>query len=529
MQDKATAFIASLPKKTVDTNSGPVAGYILNGVAVFKGIPYAAPPVNNLRWRPPEPPLTWKEPLDATRSGNACPQDITQFPVFEKMGEDCLLLNIWAPEKPGPGLCPVMVWLHGGGFGMGSGSMPVYDGTYFATIGVVVVTINYRLGAMGFLAHPELSLESPYGSSGNYGLMDQVFALQWVKDNISRFGGDPKNVTIFGESAGGASVVALMASPLSKGLFHRAIAQSCGNAPAHLRKLSESNAGLECAESLGLRFAGALGLEEKKGALQKLRQIPVNDLVSTWFKTVQHDPTGSGVTGAWQLNHLIVDGQVLQESPSEVFRTGNQHGVPFIIGTVADEGTMFQLFLFMGPPDLSRYRLFVEKAFGKAKDRVLEEYKAGDDQEAGAAACDILGSGFFCGARRLARSMSAVQPLTFRYLFSMPPKFFLYQIPGIPDWKKHFRCFHAAEIPFVFHFMSLPGYEEEDRALADQVAGYWARFARTGNPNGDGAPHWPMYSQQNEEYIILDNPVRTGRGYQEKGCDFAEEIEKAGV
>ncbi len=420
-----------------------------------------------------------------------------------------------------------MVWLHGGGFSTGSGSMPIYDGAYFASLGIVTVTINYRLNALGFLAHPELTTESPGRTSGNYGLMDQVFALEWVRENISRFGGDPGNVTIFGESAGGASVVSLLSSPLAAGLFHRAIAQSCGNAPSLLRKLGESNGHLESAEATGLKFAQKLGIDGGKGALRKMRVLPAQQLAEAWYKYVMEDATGIGFTGSWQINHLTIDGYVLHDSPANIFLKGKQNNVPFIAGTTADEGTLFQLFLFRGPNDAGKYRHFVEKAFGKAGDKVLQMYGAADNDAAGQSACSLLGSAFFCGARRVARSMSAIQPHTYRYLFSMPPKFFLYQLPGIPDWKEIFRCYHAAEIPFVFHFMALPGLEDDDRLLADRIAGYWARFARTGDPNGDGAPVWPAYTRKEENYLVLDNPIKTGSGYQDKACDFVEELETA--
>ncbi|MBN1689485.1 MAG: carboxylesterase family protein [Dehalococcoidia bacterium] len=525
--DRMNAFIDSQPTKTVETRYGPITGYVIEGVAHFKGIPYAAPPVGGLRWKPPAPPSPWKEPFKAIKFSSICPQDTTLFPAFEQMGEDCLSLNIWAPEKTETGLYPVMVWLHGGGFSSGTGSMPLYDGTYFASIGIVVVTINYRLNVLGFLAHPGLTAESPDHSSGNYGLLDQIFALQWVQDNISLFGGDPGKVTIFGESAGGASVVALMSSPLTGGLFHRAIAQSCGNAPMNLRRLTEKNGSLYSAESLGVRFARALGLDGGKGEIDKMRSLAAENLVKVWYKTIQEDPASSGFTGSWQTNHLIIDGYVLGGSPGVTFRRGKQHKVPFMTGTTVDEGTMFQLFLFAGPPDLGRYQRFIGKAFPGTSGKVLEYFRAANDEAAGRAACSIFDSGFFCGARRLARNMSAVEHHTYRYLFAMPPKFFLYQIPGVLDWKERFGCFHGAEIPYVFHFMALPGLEDEDRALADRMARYWVRFATTGDPNGNDDPCWPVYSRQDEQYLVLTNPVETGYGYRDAECDFAEEIEEA--
>ena len=358
MKNRLEEYIASLPKRTVETEYGPVTGYILGGAAAFKGIPFAAPPVGPLRWRPPEPPARWTEPIDATSIGCVCPQDTKIFPVFGQIGEDCLSLNIWTPEETKGGPFPVMVWLHGGGFSTGSGSMPIYDGTYFASLGIVTVTINYRLNALGFLAHPELTAESPGRTSGNYGLTDQVFALKWVKENISRFGGDPGNVTVFGESAGGASVVSLLSSPLAAGLFHRAIAQSCGNAPSLLRKLGESNRHLESAEAVGLKFAQKLGIDAGKGALRKMRALPAQELAEAWFKYVMEDATGASFTGSWQINQLTIDGYVLHDSPANTFAKGKQNNVPLIAGTTADEGTLFRLFLFRGPNDAGKVQAF---------------------------------------------------------------------------------------------------------------------------------------------------------------------------
>jgi para-nitrobenzyl esterase len=223
------------------------------------------------------------------------------------------------------------------------------------------------------------------------------------------------------------------------------------------------------------------------------------------------------------LNQLIIDGYVLRDSPGSTFLKGKQHNVPLIIGTTADEGTLFSFLAFGEKPDADRYHHYLELAFGNAKHKMIEQFGGRDGDNLQDSACNLMGSGFFCGARRVARTMAAIQPRTYRYLFSMPPKFFLYQIPGIPDWKERFGCFHAAEIPYVFRFM-LPGMEDEDRALADQMAGYWARFARAGDPNGPDAPHWPIYSQKDEKYLILDNPIDIGQGFKDKECDCIEEL-----
>jgi para-nitrobenzyl esterase len=515
-------FMKSLPKRLVETDSGAVEGYIVDGVAHFKGIPYAAAPVGALRWRPPQPRETWKEPLMAHRIGKVCPQDSANFPVIGTMGEDCLSLNIFAPENTAGKACPVMAWIHGGGFSTGSGIVPIYDGSYLAAAGMVVVTMNYRLGALGFLAHPELTGES--GHSGNYGLMDQIFALQWIKRNIAAFGGDPGNVTIFGESAGGTSVAMLMASPLAGGLFQRAAAQSPGSLPHRLRELDGSSGPFESAEAFGLRFAGKLGLEGKKGVTAKLRNMPAEELAAAWFKTVNEDYKGVGASGSWIVNHITIDGKVLEQAPGEVFRKGRQHNVPFMTGNTADEGTLFTYLFFGREPDGERYRHYAGQAYGKEGRAVAAHFGGRDGEDVRRASDGMLGASFYSGSRRLARYMSAVQSHTYRYLFSKPPGFFLYVIPDMHDWKERFRCYHAAEIPYVFHWMGVPGYGEEDRALARQMAGFWANFARSGDPNGGGNT-WPRFSRQDESYLALGEEVFRSRGFRDADCDFIDGLE----
>jgi para-nitrobenzyl esterase len=520
-------LIAALPERIVETEYGPVRGYILSGVANFKGIPYAAPPIGGLRWRLPEPPARWKQPLDATKFGFVCPQDGSRFPVFGKMGEDCLNLNVWAPEKWDKGLCPVMVFLHGGGFSTGSGSLPPYDGTYFAAHGTILVTINYRLNVLGFLALPELTAESATHTSGNYGIIDQVFALRWIKANIKNFGGDPDNVTIFGESAGGASVAALMSSAPAANLFHKAIVQSGGNAPPLLRKLGEFNGHLECAEARGAKFAGKIGLDGGRGSLEKLRTAPAIELAAAWYKHVHEEVEGVGMTGAWMINQLIIDNYVLHDAPAEIFRRGKQHNVPFITGINADEGTLFQFLLLGDKRDADRYKGYISRVYGNSGDKVIEYFGGHSQETVDRAACNTEGIGFFCGSRKLARSMSEIQTNTYKYLFSMPPKFFIYQLPGIADWQERFGCYHAAEIPYVFHFMLLPGLLDPDRALSEKMAGYWMQFARTGDPNRDGSTVWPRYTRKEEAYLIFDNPIDVGRGFKDEPCNFIEELERS--
>ena len=518
---------SSIDDRIVDTGDGPVAGTIIKGIAVFKGIPYAAPPIRERRFRPPEPPAAWKEPLHAAGFGPVCPQDETLGPALRPMGEDCLSLNIWAPvtEKSGPDLFPVMVWIHGGAFSTGGGSAPIFDGTALARKGVVLVTFNYRLNVLGFLAHPELSAQSPLGVSGNYGLLDQICALQWVRTNIRAFGGNPDNVTLFGESAGGASVAALMSSPLVAGLFHRAIVQSGGNAPARLRRLASTNGPLESAESLGWNFAKKMGVDGK-GAVDKLRTIPAQQLARAWFRLIESDVKGSGISGAWMINHLIIDGHVLTDSPGEIFRQGRQLNVPFLAGTTLDEGTLFQFLVLGDRPDIDQYKRYMERCFGKAAGKILDYFGALDASAAARTVRTVWESGFFCGARHLSRSMSIIQPKTFRYLFAMPPKCFLYLIPAPPDWKERFGCYHAAELPYLFHFLKLPGMEAEDRLLSNQMMDSWVRFALTGDPNGNEDLFWPRFKLEDERYLILNNLLTIGKNFKNEQCDLMDAVEQ---
>ena len=339
----------------VTTATGPVTGTWVESeptVAAFKGIPFAAPPVGELRWQPPKPVQPWERPLEATDFGRVCPQgdlvaqwvrmiaqalggDATRFTDLGAMSEDCLNLNVWTADLQPKTKRPVMVWIHGGGFMTGSASTAWFDGAHLAKKGAVVVTLNYRLGALGFLAHPALTAESPHGSSGNNGLLDQIAALRWVQENIAAFGGDPENVTIFGLSSGGSSVVYLMTSPEAKGLFHRAIGQSFMEPYVHADKPESATfAGrldLEAAEVLGAALAERAGVAEGPKVLEELRALSAEKVVEA--SIIEAQPYS---------NYYVpnVDGWVLPEPPSRVYREGRQHDLPFLLGVTADEGTV---------------------------------------------------------------------------------------------------------------------------------------------------------------------------------------------
>ena len=308
----------------IRTTTGPITGDEHDGIRSFKGVPFAAPPVGELRWKPPQPVKPWTEPRLCVKFGPACPQQGKDLygPVGET-SEDCLYLNVWTPAKNADARLPVMFWIHGGGFFVGTGGKPCYDGAELVKRGeVVVVTCNYRLGPFGFLAHPALTAESPNHASGNYGMMDQVAALQWVRENIAAFGGDPGSVTIFGQSAGGVSVCALMASPLAKGLFHRGIVQS-GSAPGNLHDRATM-------ESRGIEFAQRLGADD----LKTMRAKSADEVLAAAKQ-------GSGRVGEGTQDHLSIDGYVLRESLQKTFAGGRQHNVPLLGGTTKDEDRLF--------------------------------------------------------------------------------------------------------------------------------------------------------------------------------------------
>ena len=308
----------------IRTKTGPITGDEHDGIRSFEGVPFAAPPVGERRWKPPQPVAPWTEPRACVEFGPACPQNGKDLygPVGET-NEDCLYLNVWTPAKSTNAKLPVMFWIHGGGFMFGSGGKACYDGAELAKRGdVVVVTCNYRLGPFGFLAHPALTAESPNHASGNYGLMDQIAALQWVQHNIAAFGGDPGCVTIFGQSAGGVSVCALLASPLANNLFHRAIVQS-GSAPGNLHDRAAM-------EALGLEFAKRLGTDD----LKAMRAKSADELLAAVKQ-------GSGKVGEGTQDHLCIDGYVLRESLQRTLAAGHHHSVPLLGGTTRDEDRLF--------------------------------------------------------------------------------------------------------------------------------------------------------------------------------------------
>jgi para-nitrobenzyl esterase len=478
-------LMASTEPSSVDVTpvvrigQGALVGRAEAGVAAYRGIPYAAPPVGPLRWRAPRPAPTWPGMRDASAVGPICIQppsggDPGVGPL--PMSEDCLTLNVWTPEqRHGP--LPVMVWIHGGGLNNGSGTAALYDGAALAKRGVVVVTINYRLGRLGFFAHPALSAEA--GDTelvGNYGLADMIASLEWVRDNIAAFGGDPGKVTVFGESAGGAAVLRLMIAEPARGLFHRAVVQS-GLGRDEGTPVFRGRDGRPSLEARGTAFAESLGLA---GAMvDQLRAIPAGRLLT---------PAPSFYGG----DLLVIDGTdgggLIEEDVEPAFAAGLQAPVPLIIGTNSAE------FWWMKPSDLSPYGE-IDDALTDAEHSALYATYGGEDGYNAGVVSDLA---FNEPARRLARLHARAGNPTFLYRFDVVAA-------AMPE--PHGGATHASERPYVFDNLSASSWpvEDRDRRAAAVMADYWTGFAANGDPNGGGRPIWPEYRAMPGQLLMFSN------------------------
>lgn len=500
----------------VKTESGLVAG-AGTSIRSYKGIPYAAPPVGELRWKDPQPAKPWKGIRPGNRYGNICPQ----LPLIpDPQSEDCLTLNVWTPAKSANAKLPVMVWVHGGGFQIGASAQTVYDGEALAAQGVVLVSINYRLGMFGFFAHPALSAESTRGVSGNQGLLDMVAALGWVKRNIAAFGGNPDNVTIFGESAGGTAVCLLMVMPDAKGLFQKVIAESAAWMDNPISHLRESWYGRIPAEKYGEKFGSDLAA---------LRKAPVSELMKKVGMPISGDNTAADRGEAFMPN---VDGVVLPDDPARLFAAGKVHPVALIAGTNADEGT-----LLGGPPvrNLESYAKWAARQFSSASDKILSTYPAVSDAEAHAASAKVNGEWLFLtGTRSVLRAAAKANPNTYQYFFT--------RINGVGR-KIQWGAFHASELGYVFG--NLPdsaygmtatlfgdfavaedSYTDADQKLSTAMSTAWVRFAKTGDPNGPGLPKWPRFAD-GESYLEFGDRIAAGKALRKTQLDLLSEYSTA--
>ena len=490
-----TAGLSGLENNLAETKNGPVKGLEKSGITSFLGIPYAKPPEGELRWKPPQTPDPREKPLNAEKFGFACPQQESTLigNVGAKQSEDCLTLNIWTPAKTKTEKLPVMVFLHGGGFYLGSSAQPLYDGRELAKNGVVFISLNYRLGPFGFLAHPELSAEGEAATSGNYGLLDQIAALKWIKENISEFGGDPENVTLFGQSAGGVSVLFLMCSPLSKGLFHKAIAQS-GWAPRRLRPLKkEENSVLISAEEVGAIFLKKL----KVKTIAEARKRGYGNILNAWTETQKDLLTGTTGAESSTINHVTIDGFVLKEPPYKSFLENNTDNLPFMAGFTEHEGSLFAG--FTGIRKKKDYERYVWKTFGENSQKVLEVYPAYEDKEVHHSLTHLLGDCLFTdGAVQTAKLMSRKQKNTYFYIFTKLSNGFE---------KNGMGSFHGSELPFIFNSTLVSG---KDHEFAEKLAVYWTSFAKKGDPNTVGLPEWKPFDMGTRNYLNLTDGFPPG-------------------
>lgn len=501
MSSTLTAMAESPP--VVNAPAGRLQGAAAGKVHVFKGIPYALPPVGALRWQPPLPAKKWKGVRDATQFGAACIQprgkpDSIYFWSLPSTSEDCLSLNVWAPADARN--APVFFWIHGGALSGGSGSEPLYDGTRLAERGIVVVTINYRLGPLGFLVHPALSAESRRNISGNYGLLDQILALRWVSRNIASFGGDAANVTIAGESAGGLSVMYLMAAPEARGLFAKAVMQSAYMVSAQELRTATHDA--YSGEAIGMWLAGKLGAGDLAG-LRSMDPQKITDVAAA--------------NGFFPF--FVIDGRVLLRQVVEVFDRGDQAKVPILAGFNSGEIRSLRALAPPLPADAAAYEKKIREVYADQADAFLKLYPSSDLQESiWATTRDSL---YGWTAERLAIKQTALGVASFLYLFD-------HGYPAANE--KGLHAFHASEIPYMFgnadrtpvNWPKLPSTPAE-AALSNAMADYWANFARSGVPTAAGQPAWPAYGTE-RAYMVFEDAPQAKKNLMPGMYEFNERI-----
>jgi para-nitrobenzyl esterase len=465
--------------------SGTLEGVHADGLTVYKGVPFAAPPVGDLRWQPPQTLHSWNGVRKADSFAPACIQKGVSMPgeTPPAVNEDCLYLNIWTPAKIANAHLPVLVWIYGGGYSNGSASMPLYWGDRLARKGVIVVTIAYRLGPLGFLAHPELTRASPHRSSGNYGLMDQIAALEWVHRNIKAFGGDPQRVTIAGQSAGSMAVSILMASPLAKGLFQHAIGESGGLfEPMQLAPRYQ----LANAEHEGEQYAESLGA----ASLKALHQVPAMDLLG-------------GKAG--MITHPVIEPYLLPVSPYEAFATGRQNDVALLLGSNAEEA---RAMTDVSNVKAATFEADLQKSLGALPAAMIAAYPHTTDSQAQTARLDLerdlrFGWDMWAWARlQTATGHSAV----YYYAFEQRPPF------PADSLYAGWGASHFAELWYVFNHLDQESWRwsAADRKLAEEMSDYWVNFVKSGDPNGQGLPTWPVFSAKEGQVLHLGSPTKVG-------------------
>lgn len=527
----------------LEISTGRIAGEILEvdgeTIHAFKGIPFALPPTGELRWRPPQPASSWEGVKSCREFAPACPQpqDLASGTNYRHQSEDCLYLNIWTPVERRAAKLPVMVWIHGGGNLIGGTSATVYDGRHLARAGVVLVSIQYRLGPFGYFVHPELAREAERldgrSACGNYGLLDQVAALRWVQENIAAFGGDPGCVTVFGESAGAANITYLMASPLTRGLFHRAIIESgyFGSRSASLRDRQGELGGPAMLQ--GIRYAQHISGNET-ASLEDLRRLPVASLLDAPLSIggLAMNDRGSQKF----VFRPVLDGYLLTEQPAEVWNSGRMLPVPIIAGSLLDDGSVFSA----GNPIRREpaYRFALRTLFGPDAAAAEELFPVGDEDQIESAVHRLITIfSFRAPARRLVKWAEAAGSPSYLYHFTRDPQLGLRSRQGV---------FHGLEIPYVFG--TLPNRAAEtDWELSRALRHYWTEFARSGDPNGiareTGAessvrgsseglsekqpvasfPVWPRYQLSRDEHLEFGDALRAGSGLDREACDLVDQ------
>jgi para-nitrobenzyl esterase len=484
----AASTVSAAISEPVQLDSGLLSGSAesSSGVRAFKGIPFAAPPVGELRWKAPQPVAKWNGTRSASDFGHICIQppgqgrlNIAVLPDSPPMSEDCLYLNVWTGAHAASERRPVLVYFFGGAFTEGAGSVPLYDGDALARKGAVVVTMNYRLGPYGFFVHPALTAESPHKASGNYGLMDMLASLRWVKSNIAAFGGDPQNVTVFGQSAGAMAIASLVASPEAKDLFHRAISQSgawmgLGMSAGMRTRAQAEEVGLEAATDAGVTAAA------------QLRAMSTDD-----------------VTAKFRSAGMIVDGWIIPEDPSLAFAAGRQNAVDVLVGSNKEES------FFPANTTTQQFREQARGRWGDLADEYLAVYPHATDAEAAKSQADNFSDGAFWHMRLFADYQLKRGAQAWLFYFA--------QNPPAPEGEPALPATHASEVPYVFNNLGeLPLFPDRsipelavasapDRKVADRMSSHWVNFARTGNPNGEGLPTWQEHrAMDSQRAAILD-------------------------